>query len=161
MVKNIANKSKNAATTISCTADKIDKASIVKPAFVPIKDKIEKMKMEQQSNSEKNEFEQRFKEVTSAKENKNTENANIMIDPKPCYENESNGNHLNKVGEDDTGGVEELDQPGEVKPPKPMPRTSRNNSVSDQLSICSEEVPVVPAPRPVARPRTTATGYKV
>ncbi|XP_055540913.1 coronin-7 isoform X2 [Wyeomyia smithii] len=158
VVKNIANKSKNAPTTICCTADKIDKASIVKPAFVPIKDKIKKM--EQQSHSEKSEFEQRFKEVTSAKESKNNENANILIDPKLCYESESNGNHLNKLSDDDPECVEELDQPGEVTPPKPMPRTSRNNSVSDQLSSCSEEVPVVPAPRPVARPRTTATGYK-
>ncbi|XP_058813548.1 coronin-7 isoform X2 [Topomyia yanbarensis] len=158
VVKNIANKSKSTAITISCTADKIDKTSIVKPTFIPIKDKIKQM--EQQSHSEKSEFEQKFKEVTSNKDTKNTENANIVIEPNSCYETESNGNHPNRTSQDDDRSLEEPDQPGEVTPPKPLPRTSRNNSVSDQLSVASEEVPVVPAPRPVARPRTTAAGYK-
>ncbi|XP_058442942.1 coronin-7 isoform X2 [Malaya genurostris] len=158
VVKNIANKSKNAANIISCTADKIDKTSIVKPTFVPIKDKIKQM--EQQSHSEKSEFEQRFKEVTSNRDNKNAENANTVIEPNSCYDTENNGNHQNKSSQDDDRSLEEPDQPGEVTPPKPLPRTSRNNSVSDQLSVVSDEIPVVPAPRPVARPRTTATGYK-
>ncbi|XP_065076428.1 coronin-7 isoform X2 [Ochlerotatus camptorhynchus] len=157
VVKNIANKSKTASTTTS-TATKIDQeTTIVKPAFVPIKDKIKQM--EQQSHSEKSEFEQKFKEVTS---NKNTENANIVIEPKPCYtENESNGNHPDQLGsEDQDGNVDETIQTGEVTPPKPLPRTSRNNSVTDQPMGSAEEVPVVPAPRPVARPRMSTTGYK-
>ncbi|XP_055618572.1 coronin-7 isoform X2 [Toxorhynchites rutilus septentrionalis] len=159
VVKNIANKSKNVAKTDSCTAAKIDKEAIVKPAFVPIKDKIKQM--EQQSISEKSEFEQKFKEVMSSKDNKNAENANTIIDPtKACYEHESNGNHPNQTSQDDDGSVEESDQPGEMTPPKPMPRTSRNNSVSEQLSGAGDEIQVVPAPRPIARPRTTSTGYK-
>lgn len=160
VVKNIANKSKSASSTTS-TAAKIDQeTTIVKPAFVPIKDKIKQM--EQQSHSEKSEFEQKFKEVTTL--NKNTENANIVIEPKACYnnENESNGNHPDQLGSDDQeGNVDETVQTGEVTPPKPLPRTSRNNSVTDQPMGSAEEAAVVPAPRPVARPRMSTAGYKV
>ncbi|XP_055597731.1 coronin-7 isoform X2 [Uranotaenia lowii] len=164
VVKNIANKSKNSATTTpNCTAAKIEKEAIVKPTFVPIKDKIKQM--EQQSHSEKSEFEQRFKEVTSNKDCKNTENANMLIDAKShqTQESESNGNLPSQNSQEDDGSLEESDQTTEVTPPKPLPRTSRNNSVSEQLSGVGEDSPpnsVVPAPRPVARPRTTATGYK-
>ncbi|XP_038104714.1 coronin-7 isoform X1 [Culex quinquefasciatus] len=156
VVKNIANKSKNASTTNNCTAAKIDRESavaattIVKPTFVPIKDKIKQM--EQQSHSEKSEFEQRFKEVTT----KTNTNAELIQDVA-----EANGNHPEEeVGDDRRDSIEESDQPGEITPPKPMPRTSRNNSVSEQLSGAAGDEPVVAAPRPVARPRTTATGYK-
>lgn len=131
----------------------------MKPTFVPIKDKIKQM--EQQSHSEKSEFEQKFKEVTSLK---HTENANIVIEPKPCYnENESNGNHPEQLGslDDQDGSMDDPIQTGEVTPPKPLPRTSRNNSVTDPPVGSGEEVPVVPAPRPVARPRMSTTGYKV
>lgn len=48
-------------------------------------------------------------------------------------------------------------------PPKPLPRTSRNNSVS---SLSSEQGisisnPIEEIARPVAKPRTTTTSYKV
>lgn len=53
----------------------------------------------------------------------------------------------------------------EIIPPKPLPRTSRNNSVS---SLSSEHgISIAPNPidestvRPVAKPRTTTTSYKV
>lgn len=50
---------------------------------------------------------------------------------------------------------------GHTTPPKPLPRTSRNNSVSEQGNgvVPTEDV-VDKIPRPVARPRTT-TSYKV
>lgn len=50
---------------------------------------------------------------------------------------------------------------GHTTPPKPLPRTSRNNSVSEQGNgvVATEEI-VDKIPRPVARPRTT-TSYKV
>lgn len=50
---------------------------------------------------------------------------------------------------------------GHTTPPKPLPRTSRNNSVSEQGNgvVATEEL-VDKIPRPVARPRTTAS-YKV
>ncbi len=50
---------------------------------------------------------------------------------------------------------------GHTTPPKPLPRTSRNNSVSEQGNgvVLTEEI-VDKIPRPVARPRTT-TSYKV
>ena len=156
MVKNIANKSKT-STTNNCTAAKIDRetaATIVKPTFVPIKDKIKQM--EQQSHSEKSEFEQRFKEVTTKTTTTTTTNSELIQDVA-----EANGNHPDE-GDGGDRSIEESDQPGEITPPKPMPRTSRNNSVSEQLSGAGADEPqVVAAPRPVARPRTTATGYKV
>lgn len=53
-------------------------------------------------------------------------------------------------------------------PPKPLPRTSRNNSISsissDQgaaLSIATAIDDTVGGVRPVAKPRTTTTSYKV
>lgn len=56
-------------------------------------------------------------------------------------------------------------QNGTSVPPKPMPRTSRTNSVSDQgneeLTATSTNGTNVIVSRPIARPRTTASGYKV
>lgn len=51
----------------------------------------------------------------------------------------------------------------EVVPPKPLPRTSRNNSVSSISSEHSISISNVieEAARPVAKPRTTTTSYKV
>lgn len=52
---------------------------------------------------------------------------------------------------------------GHTTPPKPLPRTSRNNSVSEQGNgvVLTEELNDKSIfPRPVARPRTT-TSYKV
>lgn len=50
-------------------------------------------------------------------------------------------------------------------PPKPLPRTSRTNSVSSVSSLSSDLGFVMIGdeitPRPVAKPRTTATSYKV
>lgn len=45
-------------------------------------------------------------------------------------------------------------------PPKPLPRTSRNNSVSDQGNNITDDYDNKSGIRPVARPRTSAT-YKV
>lgn len=49
---------------------------------------------------------------------------------------------------------------GNAVPPKPLPRTSRNNSIS---SLSSEQgnTEESTGPRPVAKPRTTASSYKV
>lgn len=50
---------------------------------------------------------------------------------------------------------------GHTTPPKPLPRTSRNNSVSEQGNgVAPTEDLADKIPRPVARPRTT-TSYKV
>lgn len=51
---------------------------------------------------------------------------------------------------------------GHTTPPKPLPRTSRNNSVSEQGNgvVLTEAEIVDKIHRPVARPRTT-TSYKV
>lgn len=51
----------------------------------------------------------------------------------------------------------------EVIPPKPLPRTSRNNSVSSLSSEHSISISnaVEDTARPVAKPRTTTTSYKV
>lgn len=54
----------------------------------------------------------------------------------------------------------------EALPPKPLPRTSRNNSVSSlssehSISIVNPVVVVEETVRPVAKPRTTTTSYKV
>lgn len=44
-------------------------------------------------------------------------------------------------------------------PPKPLPRTSRNNSVSSDQGfvMIGDEI----TPRPVAKPRSTSISYKV
>lgn len=51
----------------------------------------------------------------------------------------------------------------ETVPPKPLPRTSRNNSISSLSSEHSISIanPVEETVRPVAKPRTTTTSYKV
>uniref|UniRef100_A0A182NVF3 Coronin n=1 Tax=Anopheles dirus TaxID=7168 RepID=A0A182NVF3_9DIPT len=174
VINNIANKMRNAQNNTS-TAGKIDRQAIVKPTFVPIKEKIKQMEQQSQSQPEKCELEQRFKELAQGKD----EDGN----PLPCDENNGNGNHhpnshqqQHQHQREPTSASSFDSEPdgagraGETTPPKPLPRTSRNNSVSEQLSgTGGEELsPSVvnpaanttsAAPRPVARPRTTS-GYK-
>lgn len=181
MVNNIANKMRSAQSPNNIsTAAKIEREPYVKPTFVPIKEKIKHM--EQQSHTEKCELEQRFKEISAVHKERDEEGNGTPL----TVENNGNGNHhphhhpqqqqretscSSFDSETDGGRVA-----GETTPPKPLPRTSRNNSVSEQLAGTAGSVgsgedvsppgPVAaPAgatnvPRPVARPRTTS-GYKV
>uniref|UniRef100_A0A182PL45 Coronin n=1 Tax=Anopheles epiroticus TaxID=199890 RepID=A0A182PL45_9DIPT len=175
VVNNIANKMRSAQSSNNIsTAAKIERETFAKPTFVPIKEKIKHM--EQQSHTEKCELEQRFKEI-SAMHKERDEDGNA---PPPAAENNGNGNgnihhhHPQSQQQQRETSSSSFDseteaRAGETTPPKPLPRTSRNNSVSEQLSgaVAGEEVPLVataPAnaaavPRPVARPRTTS-GYK-
>ncbi|XP_035892917.1 coronin-7 isoform X1 [Anopheles stephensi] len=173
VVNNIANKMRNTKSpnTIS-TADKIEREKgIVKATYVPIKEKIKHM--EQQSHTEKCELEQRFKEISAAHKEKD-EDGNPQ--PLPTAEKNGNDNHHHHHQQQRETSSSSFDsetdvRAGETTPPKPLPRTSRNNSVSEQLSATvgatNEDVTtsvvtapnVAVAPRPVARPRTTS-GYK-
>ncbi|XP_061496483.1 coronin-7 isoform X1 [Anopheles gambiae] len=180
VVNNIANKMRSAQSPNNIsTAAKIEREPYVKPTFVPIKEKIKHM--EQQSHTEKCELEQRFKEISAVHKERDEEGNGTPL----TVENNGNGNHhphhhpqqqqretscSSFDSETDGGRVA-----GETTPPKPLPRTSRNNSVSEQLAGTAGSVgsgedvsppgPVAaPAgatnvPRPVARPRTTS-GYK-
>uniref|UniRef100_A0A182MAM5 Coronin n=1 Tax=Anopheles culicifacies TaxID=139723 RepID=A0A182MAM5_9DIPT len=170
VVNNIANKMRNAqaAHNIS-TAAKIEREKgNVKTTFVPIKEKIKHM--EQQSHTEKCELEQRFKEISAAHKEKDEDGNH----PLPTTEKNGNDNHHQQRDTSSSFDSETEARTGETTPPKPLPRTSRNNSVSDQMSATvggggtNEDVTaslavtptsVTAAPRPVARPRTTS-GYK-
>ncbi|XP_049299985.1 coronin-7 isoform X2 [Anopheles funestus] len=169
VVNNIANKMRNAQSTNNIsTAAKIEREKgTVKTTFVPIKEKIKHM--EQQSHTEKCELEQRFKEISAAHKEKD-EDGNHP--PLPSAEKNGNDNH-HPQRETSSSSFDSETEPrtGETTPPKPLPRTSRNNSVCEQMSapvgVTNEDVTasIVTAPklvgttRPVARPRTT-TGYK-
>uniref|UniRef100_A0A182QAX7 Coronin n=1 Tax=Anopheles farauti TaxID=69004 RepID=A0A182QAX7_9DIPT len=171
MVNNIANKMRNVQNNTS-TAAKIERQAIVKPTFVPIKEKIKHMEQQQsQSQPEKCELEQRFKELAQGKD----EDGN----PLPFDEKNGNGNHHHHHHQREATSGSSFDaepdgvtgRAGETTPPKPLPRTSRNNSVSEQLSgtggsdelspsvVSPAAITAAGIPRPVARPRTTS-GYK-
>lgn len=64
----------------------------------------------------------------------------------------------NKSSESDNGSYKNGHGTNGSTPPKPLPRTSRNNSVSEQGTVLPEDTSN--GSRPVARPRTAAT-YKV
>uniref|UniRef100_A0A182VT39 Coronin n=1 Tax=Anopheles minimus TaxID=112268 RepID=A0A182VT39_9DIPT len=168
VVNNIANKMRSAQSTNNIsTAAKIEREKgIVKTTFVPIKEKIKHM--EQQSHTEKCELEQRFKEISAAHKEKDEDGNH----PLPSTEKNGNDNHHQQRETSSSSLDSETEaRTGETTPPKPLPRTSRNNSVSDQMSATvggtyedvttSAVTPtnVVAVPRPVARPRTTS-GYK-
>lgn len=179
VIKNIANKKSANPKNISTT--KNNDQTTVKATFVPIKDKIKQMENKNKCEIEKSEFEQKFKEVTSHKDIKNSENTTILIETSlneesflkhlDNNENENNGNdnHINDVDDNQTITDDtqiDSDKQGSVTPPKPMPRTSRTNSVSDP-SVDESNGTI---PRPVARPRTASGtaalasaigGYKV
>lgn len=86
---------------------------------------------------------------------------------------ESNGNNGNGHSSSNNDSLEEedkgMDSPpssetecngnlkSQVTPPKPLPRTSRTNSLAESNSM--EEVALSPTQRPLPKPRTTA--YKV
>lgn len=95
-------------------------------------------------------------ESDECENNENIENSND--DQKPNEINSiANNNH--KCDDEYSNGNNEV-----VMPPKPLPRTSRNNSVSSLSSEygfgtsanVNEDIG-----RPVAKPRTTTTNYKV
>lgn len=71
----------------------------------------------------------------------------------------ANNNHNNG----NTYGANANANGNETIPPKPLPRTSRNNSVSSLSSEHSISIanPIEESGRPVAKPRTTTTSYKV
>uniref|UniRef100_A0A182KAP6 Coronin n=1 Tax=Anopheles christyi TaxID=43041 RepID=A0A182KAP6_9DIPT len=175
VVNNIANKMRSAHSPNNIsTAAKIEREPYVKPTFVPIKEKIKHM--EQQSHTEKCELEQRFKEISSVHKEHKDEDGNAPP-PVPLVENNGNGNHHHQQQQRETSSSsfdsETEGRAGETTPPKPLPRTSRNNSVSEQLagtggsgpaddvspSLVTAPTNVASVPRPVARPRTTS-GYK-
>lgn len=104
-----------------------------------IPDEVENDENIQNSNDESGDIEihrQSSESETNTVANNNYKNEN-------AYAGNSNGN--------------------EAVPPKPLPRTSRNNSISSLSSEHSISIanPVEETTRPVAKPRTTTTSYKV
>ncbi|XP_050099191.1 coronin-7 isoform X1 [Anopheles aquasalis] len=155
VVNNIVNKTRSSKPSYTCAVVNAGKDIIVQPNLVTIKDKIKKM--EQQSHTEKCEFEQKFKELTSLKGTKSNKNANrdeIQIDNGIIHHSEHK-----ELGAVDVLNTE-MEKQEDTSPPKPLPRTSRNNSVSEFLSGPAEDVCNTAAPRPIARPRTTTASYK-
>lgn len=154
--------------------------NVVKPAFVPIKDKIKVQN--NRIEAERHEFELKFKEVTCKPEKSpllemcselktpiKEEDEGIQdekIDDEKNNSSESNGTHSSSNND---SLEEEMNSPPssetecngnlkhQITPPKPLPRTSRTNSLAESNSM--EEVVVSPTQRPLPKPRTTA--YKV
>lgn len=155
--------------------------NIVKPTFVPIKDKIKVTN--NRIEAERNEFELKFKEVTCKpekspllemcdlktpmKEEEEEVQEEKVDDEKNSSESNGNGHsssNNDSLEEEDKG----MDSPPssetecngnlkQITPPKPLPRTSRTNSLAESNSM--EEVVLSPTQRPLPKPRTTA--YKV
>lgn len=127
---------------------------------IPIQEKIKQIELNNRLDAEKNELEQIFAQrksprIESLEQKPYSDDNNIggggggdekTDDEKSC-ENESFDFH-----ENGTNGC------GTAIPPKPLPRTSRTNSMTESNSI--EEMLTSPTPRPQPKPRTTAT-YKV
>lgn len=157
IVKNIANK--NASNKSQTIKSPIQEN--VKPTFVPIKDKIKQMEQNNKITyeSENSKFEQKFMEIVDHSIENNKENINEEeLEPRSSSLEKSDSvetPEINSEGNEINGKY----QNGSI-PPKPLPRTSRTNSVSDQgndeISNGSNG-----GSRPVAKPRTTASSYKV
>ena len=91
------------------------------------------------------------------------ENEEIKLDSLKQSKNEDN--HFKKNGNGKTDEIKECDndsnkQLPQAQVPTPLPRTSRNNSMTDPSS--SEESSATGSPRPSPMPRVTiGSGYKV
>lgn len=97
--------------------------------------------------------EEKFQELQFSAEKLHEDEQSVEKEVTNCSNGGSQQNYKNGHSNGSNGGT---------TPPKPLPRTSRNNSVSEQGTT-----PVTPAAlpddsigRPVARPRTSAS-YKV
>lgn len=101
-----------------------------------------------QEESEKNLLKKTDDDKFSLIRNENVSHETTIVSNKSIT-NVSNGTHT-KNGHTTSGTAD-------ILPPKPLPRTSRNNSVSEQGNSFDEADKI---PRPVARPRTSTT-YKV
>lgn len=138
----------------------------VKPVNIPIKTKIQMMEQQAKIKAEFDEFEQKFKTITTANKMEETQNIlnrnyNIIHSNQDDESDivEKNGNFIgNKQNEHDdhiANATKDTRVINNVTPPKPMPRTS----ISEQGSFEENTGNAIPKPRP----RTTAssTGYKV
>lgn len=125
---------------------------IVKPTFVPIKNKIQLMEKDQEkSKIETEEFMQKHKTIMAHKIIENFDD-----EPKISEETEmeKNGNgHQDSNGHEDAVVELKNGKPSDT-PPKPLPR----KSISDQGSF-DENSSIVPKPRP--RTACPALSYKV
>lgn len=157
MIKNLANKTVKKTVTPSAIHENVEITS-----FVPIKDKIKQMEQQNNKHSyepEKCELELKFNEIV--KESSQMEDEVIeskdtslvdLIEECSTGSNGSNGSNGSEInGKHQNGTV----------PPKPLPRTSRTNSVSDQGQEEINNGVNGSIPRPAPRPRTTAGSYKV
>lgn len=157
----MANKTIKKTVTPSAIHENVEITS-----FVPIKDKIKQM--EQQNNKqhfyepEKCELELKFNEIV--KESNLIEDelieSNKEVDlMEECSTGSNGSNGSNGINGTEINGKH---QNGTVTlPPKPLPRTSRTNSVSDQGQEEINNAINGSIPRPAPRPRTTAGSYKV
>lgn len=157
MINNLANKTIKKTVTPSAIHENVEITS-----FVPIKDKIKQM--EQQNNKqhyyepEKCELELKFCEIVKESnliEDELNESKEVdLMEECSTGSNGSNGSNGTEVnGKHQNGTV--------TVPPKPLPRTSRTNSVSDQGQEEINNGINGSIPRPAPRPRTTAGSYKV
>lgn len=112
----------------------------VKPAFVPVKNKIQLMEKDQaKSKSESDEFIQKHKSIAQ-KLIENFEDEPKIVEEKAQTEKNGNQDDLNGHNENDL--LKNGKNQSEV-PPKPLPR----KSISDQGSSF-EENSAVPKPKP-------------
>lgn len=158
MIKNLANKTVKKTLTPSAINENVEKTS-----FVPIKDKIKQMEQQNNKHSyepEKCELELKFNEIVKE--------SNLIIEDELIESKENS--LIDLIEECSTGSngthngteINNKHQNGTVTvPPKPLPRTSRTNSVSDQGQEEINNGINGSIPRPAPRPRTTAGSYKV
>lgn len=99
-------------------------------------------------------FDNKYKEDAEKQLRKEEQrSSNIQNNSEKSFSDEEN-----KSSESDGGSYKNGHGSNGSTPPKPLPRTSRNNSVSEQGTVLPEDTSN--GSRPVARPRTAAT-YKV
>lgn len=125
-------------------------------------DESTKYSMQSQQRSPIND--NQFDEKNDDEENAQTMNNDEIIDNNDC-DNQLDGsasmiNTINNNNHKNGHGMDSVNNGGTV-PPKPLPRTSRNNSISslssDQGTLtCTDE-----SGRPVAKPRSNTASYKV
>lgn len=161
LIKNLANKTIKKTVTPSAIHENVEITN-----FVPIKDKIKQMEQQNNKHSyepEKCELELKFSEIVK-ESNLNEDELNesketSLVDLLEECSTGSNGSNGSSNGSSEINGKH---QNGSVTvPPKPLPRTSRTNSVSDQGQEEINNGVNGSIPRPAPRPRTTAGSYKV
>lgn len=158
----------NAESDDSETSKPLSKIDIIKKFDSKYKsnaDAVDNKQSQRVSHEDNQKYAQNFDEIENDENIQNSNNDEVLPIRTRSSELDAAANNNYKNGNTQAAGGNgngngNGNDNSEIIPPKPLPRTSRNNSVSSLSSELGFSAAIEESSRPVAKPRTT-TSYKV